>query len=238
LIGLGFVVLLAGAVAAMPRTGRPGTVKTEEVTVKTEEVMVGSAPGAVVTRFDPTSITDYPPCDVTPSTGAATILYRVVPTQDWTKTILPLCHPPGFRPGAVSLTFGTQLGIHFGAVIPLGGWVPYQRWQGNDAQINFRLTADSVWWMAWDKDLPCRIGTETLRRFMTPIKAFEGEPLPDGRVQVGAQVRASFDCVGLPLFKIPGAAPVDLKGELMVRNCEATARVLPPPALPPGCPEA
>jgi hypothetical protein len=192
----------------------------------------------VVPRPDLGSFSDNPPCNVTPSTGEATVFYRVGPTQDWTKLAIPLCHQPGFRPGAVTLSFGSPQGVQFDAVIPAGDWVPYQRWRGFDAQIGFRLTADSIWWLAWDADLPCRIRTDALRRFMVPIAAFEGEPTPNGKVLVGASVRASFDCSRLPLFKIPGAPSVDLKGELSARNCEGTARVLPPPTLPAGCPNA
>ena len=200
--------------------------------------MIASAPGAVVPRPDPGEFSDYPTCNVAASTGTASVSYRVPPTQEWTKLALPLCHPPGFRPGAVSLSFGSPQGAQFQAVIPVDGWIPHQRWRGADAQIGFRLTGDSVWWLAWDADLPCRIRTHVLRRFMAPIAAFEGEPTPDGKVLVGATVQASFGCTHLPLFKIPGAAPVDLKGELSARNCEGTIRVVPPPALPAGCPDA
>jgi hypothetical protein len=228
---LPFVVLLAGVVAVMPRAGHP-------TAFEPEVVMVASAPGAVVPRPDPGSFSDNPPCKATPSTGQATVFYRVVPAEEWRKLALPLCQPPGFRPGAVSLSFGRPDGPQFDAVIPVGGWIPYQRWQGSDAQISFRLTGDSIWWLAWDADLPCRIRTEAIRHFLAPVVAFEGEPTPDGKVLVGASVQASFDCTHLPLFKIPGAAPVDLKGELSAQNCEGTARVLPPPALPVGCPGA
>lgn len=231
LIGLALVVLLAGAVAVMPRTGHPGELRPQVV-------MVPSAPGAVVPRPDLGSFSDKPPCKATPSTGEATFFYRVAPAEEWTKLALRLCQPPGLRPGAVSLSFGTPEGPQFEAVIPTGGWIPYQRWRGSDAQISFRLTGDSSWWLAWDADLPCRIRTDPIRQFMAPIAAFEGEPTPDGKVLVGASVRASFDCTRLPLFKIPDAASVDLKGELSARNCEGTARVLPPPALPAGCPNA
>jgi hypothetical protein len=144
----------------------------------------------------------------------------------------------GFRPGAVSLSFGSPQGVQFDAVIPVGGWVPYQRWRGSDAQIGFRLTADAIWWLASDADLPCRIRTDAVRRLMAPIATFEGEPTPNGKVLVGASVGASFDCTHLPLFKIRGAPAVDLKGELSAGNCQGTVRVLPPPSLPAGCPDA
>jgi hypothetical protein len=230
LIGLVLVVALAGALVALPA-------QQDHQELKPDDVFVASAPGASVSRLDWNSTSDYPPCDVLPSTGEASISYRVPPVSEWTTLTVPLCHAPGFRPGAVALTFGTQYGVQFGAVIPVGGWIPYQQWQGIDAQIGFRLTADSLWWLAWDEDLPCRIRTNRLRRYMAPITAFEGEPTPDGKVLVGASVQASFDCTHLPLDKIRGAVPVDLKGELTARNCQNT-RVQPPPPIPAECPEA
>jgi hypothetical protein len=231
LVGLVLVVLLAGAVAVMPNAGRPEVLNPQVV-------LVASPPGAVVPRPDLGSLVDSPPCKASPSTGAASLSFRVAPAEDWTKVTLPLCQPPGFRPGAVSVSFGSPEGPQFEAVVPVAGWIPYQRWQGSDAQISFRLTGDSIWWLARDADLPCRIRTDTVRQFLAPIAAFEGEPTPDGKVLVGAAVRASFDCKRLPLFKIAGAAPVDLKGELSALNCQGTARVVPPPTLPPGCPDA
>src|SRR5207302_5951704 len=48
LIGLAFVVLLAGVVAVMPRAGPP-------TAFEPEVVMIASAPGAVVPRPDPGS---------------------------------------------------------------------------------------------------------------------------------------------------------------------------------------
>lgn len=229
-IGIGLVVLLAAAVGAIPRAGRS--------TELAGDVVVASAPGAVVPRPDPGSLVDNPPCNVTPSTGEATVFYRVAPRQEWTKLAMTLCHPPGFSPGAVGLSFRSPEGAQLRAVIPASGWRPHQRWRGFDAQIDFRLTVDSTSWLAWDADLPCRIQTDALRRFFAPIVVFEGEPTPNGKVLIGASVRASFDCTQLPLFKVPGAAPVDVRGELSTRNCEGTARVLPPPALPAGCPDA
>ena len=230
LVGLGLLVFIAAVVGALPKAGRPAPLEPRDV-------VVASAPGAVVPRADFGALSDYPPCNVVPSTGHATVFYRIVPADDWTKLDFSLCHPPGFRPGAVTVSFRSPDGAQFQAAIPVDGWVPGQRWRGSDAQIGFHLAPTAPQWLAWDSALPCRIRTESVRRFFTAITAFHGEPTENGKVMVGGSVRASFSCSHLPLLRGTGP-PVDLHGELTVSNCEGGAQVVPPPAIPTECPSA
>lgn len=228
IVGFGVLVVLAGLVGVLARAGRAPAAKPEDV-------VVGSSPGAHVALPQPGTTPEPSACTATPSTGDGTVVYRVGPDDSWAKLDLTLCHPPGYRPGGVALSLRSPEGAVLQTVIPAGGWIPNQNWRGADAQIELTLMSGRVW-RAEDAALPCRMRTSLLRRFFAPITSFYGEQA-DGTVLVGASVRASFECSKLPLIK-GGGAPVDLRGELTIRNCEGIASVVPPPRLSARCDDA
>ena len=227
LVGFGLLVVLAGPVGLLAED-RPRL-----PVLRVDDVFVASSPGAQVPHSDPETLSVRPVCNATPSTGQAAVAYRVRQSEVWSTLEFGLCRRPVYRPGGVSLLLRSPDGADLDAVIPVGGWIPLQRWAGADAQIGLTLPGGSVW-RALDSTLPCRIRTTHLRRFSTPIASFQGEPVKGGSVLVGATVQATFDCSGLPAFE-RGGAPIDLRGEVTVRNCEGVRSVIPPPALPTDC---
>jgi hypothetical protein len=224
-VGLVVLFVLAGLVGLLTKgSGGPE--------VKPDDVVLAASPGAHVPIPRPGSQSEGPACRATSSTGGAMVFYRIRSSVDWTTLKLDLCNPPGYRPGAVSLLFRSAEGVALDAVIPAGGWTPQEHRPGTDAQIGLVLPGGLAW-RAWDAALPCRIRTNRLRRYMAPITSFWGDRT-DGNYLVGASVQASFDCSGLPLSEAAGA-PVDLRAELTVQNCEGTAAVVPAPPLSARC---
>lgn len=228
-VGFALVVVLAASVAIFP----DGPPRPRVLLV--DVVMVPSAPDARVPRPAPGSFTFPPVCDVTPSTGRATVSYRIGGTGRWEDLDFALCRPPGYSPGGTGFLFRSPQGIDLGVKVPVTGWIPNQRWRGADAQIGFTLPDGRVW-LAWDRAMPCRIRTAHLRHFRAPIVSFHDEPTEGGAL-VGASARASLECRRLPRFEGTGP-PVDLRGELTVSNCEGVRSVVPPPRLRAGCENA
>ena len=228
-VGIGLLALMAGLVGPLAKDGR------RPVVLRTDDVFVPSHPGAYVPRPAASKMAAPPVCTATALTGTATAAYRTNPRDAWDTLDFGLCQPPEYQPGGVGLLLRGPSGAVLEAVIPVGDWLPHQYRRDAAAQLGLALQKDLAW-KARGAALPCQIRTTLLRRFFVSVTSYQGD-LRNGRALVGAAVRASFECSGLP--PVEGRRePLEFRGELMVRNCEGNKFVVPPPTAPPTCPDA